>query len=562
MTVQDEAHLPSATPPRRPPAPGPTAADPGGPHQAQDDAVRSIPTSRVGHVLLAAAGVDRDVLAEVPEERHRYIGIGGTVVGTAALAAGSVAMLAATVLDVHGWAIAIPALLWGLFVFNLDRWLISSTHGMARRWMLIPRLVLAVLLGIVVAEPVVLWTFRSAIEQEIASQRADALKTTEDALVYCNPTDPTATAERQSQARCQGLALSLTPPPGLVPIVQAMRAELAKAEQASDNLRAQEAALSDRLQRERVGEQGGDTSGERGEGPLSRALEADLADLRSRLSAAEARTQGLESRLQEALGESSENSGTYAEGLQAAIEERLVAEREAFSAEPGLLERLEALGDLTGRHRDLFWARAFLSLFLIALDSMPVFAKAMSGKTTYDGLLHAHLLARERTARNSLTAEGDERAADITLDGFKRDQRRLVSRRQIEVRRDRELLRLDTERTADRNQHGGSDHEIEDALAEVPTGPLLTISWEQPSPERPRRNRFRRFLGPDDHEHRVDDPPADISRDHDDNDFDDEGNDGTIDLRDPRPDAGGHTGMPEWIDQLADDSGPFETADR
>jgi len=453
------------------------------------------PTRRslVGRLLLSAAGIDQDVLAEVPEERDRYMGIGGTVVGTAGVAAGSMALLVSTVLGVDGWLIALSSLLWGLLIFNLDRWLISSTHGVGRRRMLIPRVFLAIVLGIVVAEPLVLWAFRSAIEQEIATQQTVELAAKESDLRFCNPSDPTLTGERQADARCDELALNVAVPAATLQAIDALRQQLATAEGDRDLLRTQESDLVDRLQRERAGEGGGDTTGDYGDGPVAQALERDLDALRPRLDAAEQLVLARQQALQDALVASSATSGDFGQNMEAAISARLDEERAKFSDRPGLLERMEALGDLTGRHSDLMSARLFLTLFIVALDCMPVLAKAMSGKTTYDGLLQARLAARERAGKSSLTAEGDEWSAEIALRTFGQEQRRMVAKRRIEVDRDKQLLLLDTEQRADRAQHGGSDAAISDVLFEDgPVGPMFSLSWEQPPDDQGRPWQFWR----------------------------------------------------------------------
>jgi hypothetical protein len=461
-----------------------------------------------------AAGVDRDLLDEAPEERARYVGIGGTVLSTAGVAAGAMALLVSTVLGASGWAIVLPSLLWGLLIFNLDRWLIASTHGVSRRWMLIPRIILAVLLGIVVAEPLVLWTFRSAIEQEIVTQRTEDLDALETDLRFCNPVDATQRGDRQTLDRCDELVLNVAAPPGTA--VAELRAQLKTATDDRDVLRLQQVQLADRLQRERAGEGGGGTTTQRGDGPVAQALAADLEDVQRRLDTANVLVQQREEALTAETNESSESVGALAEELKEEIDTRLEEERATFSDPPGLLERIEGLGSLTNDNRHLFFVRWFLTLFIVALDCMPVLAKAMSGKTAYDRMLDARLSARERAGRASLTAEGDAWAAEIALRTFDQEQRRTVARRRIEVDRDKHLLLLDTEHRDDQARHGGSPAQISDVLLDEGSfGPTIEFTWEQSAEERGRSRspwRWRRGEAPmpraEDHRPRLPRWPA------------------------------------------------------
>ena len=78
--------------------------------------------------------------------------------------------------------LALPlALLWGLVIMGIDRWLITSIPPRgSRRWADrgCPRLLLAILLGSIISTPIVLRIFQPEINNEIAqidTQRANSL---------------------------------------------------------------------------------------------------------------------------------------------------------------------------------------------------------------------------------------------------------------------------------------------------------------------------------------------------------------------------------------------------
>ncbi len=70
------------------------------------------------------------------------------------------------------------ALFWGLAIMNLDRWLVTATHR-RERWyqnlfVALPRFVLALIIGVVISTPLVLWIFHSEIEAELKVMQARA----------------------------------------------------------------------------------------------------------------------------------------------------------------------------------------------------------------------------------------------------------------------------------------------------------------------------------------------------------------------------------------------------
>jgi Domain of unknown function (DUF4407) len=128
----------------------------------------------VGRGLRMLVGVDEELLRYVPTERHQYNALGGQILSTATIAGFSMIVALSQVLG-HGSPVIVPsAIVWALFVLSLDRWLLSSSTS--ARWtrrmsLLLPRFVLALLLGVLIAEPLILRVFQPAIEQELASHQ-------------------------------------------------------------------------------------------------------------------------------------------------------------------------------------------------------------------------------------------------------------------------------------------------------------------------------------------------------------------------------------------------------
>ena len=121
------------------------------------------------------SGADLDLLQNCSKsEQVKYAGIGGTVFFTAVMAfiASSYALF--TVFDSVYISIAF-GLIWGLLIFNLDRFIVSTIKKQGKPWreitQAIPRLILAVIIAIVIAKPLELKIFEKEINQVLLEQK-------------------------------------------------------------------------------------------------------------------------------------------------------------------------------------------------------------------------------------------------------------------------------------------------------------------------------------------------------------------------------------------------------
>jgi hypothetical protein len=175
------------------------------------------PGSRLARLLRALAGVQEPTLNWVPEERSRYTAMGGLVLGTAVLA--TISMFVAIHLVTGTFAASlIFAPIWGLFILSLDRWLVSTAPSgrVAERLMsYLPRLFLALMTGVVVAEPLVLAVFSREVEQAVRVEAAQESRILESRWRYCNPIPGTVESADMpgTTPGCQDFRLAL-PDPG------------------------------------------------------------------------------------------------------------------------------------------------------------------------------------------------------------------------------------------------------------------------------------------------------------------------------------------------------------
>lgn len=124
--------------------------------------------------LWNCAGADHQILKYSSYADHvKYAGIGGVVLATAVLAALSMGF--AMHIIFNSWFVTVPvAIVWALIVFNLDRFIVSSTgKGDGKEGMswpeiknALPRLAMAILLGLTISAPLETFIFQKEIERE------------------------------------------------------------------------------------------------------------------------------------------------------------------------------------------------------------------------------------------------------------------------------------------------------------------------------------------------------------------------------------------------------------
>ncbi len=132
---------------------------------------------KLNEFFWTCAGVNKRVLRQCPTEYAKYAGMGGTIFFTACMAALSGGYAISTVFD-NILASCIFGLFWGLLIFNLDRLIVNTMYSdgeVTISWRELvsglPRIVMAIFLGIVISTPLELKIFEDAIDIEIEKDK-------------------------------------------------------------------------------------------------------------------------------------------------------------------------------------------------------------------------------------------------------------------------------------------------------------------------------------------------------------------------------------------------------
>lgn len=132
--------------------------------------------------LWTCAGVNKQVLRQCPSDYAKYAGIGGTILFTALMAALSGGYALNFVFDNQNVAIAF-GIFWGLLIFNLDRFIVNTMYSDGKHSISwgelksgLPRIIMAIFLGIVISTPLELKIFEDKIKMEIEDEKHSILE--------------------------------------------------------------------------------------------------------------------------------------------------------------------------------------------------------------------------------------------------------------------------------------------------------------------------------------------------------------------------------------------------
>ena len=120
--------------------------------------------------LLLCSGANIHILWKTPSDWNKFSGIGGVILFTAIFATLSAGYALFTIFD-NLPAAAGFGVLWGLMIFNLDRYIVSSISKTSGWWnqvlMSVPRLILAIFLGIIISKPLELKIFEKEVNKQL-----------------------------------------------------------------------------------------------------------------------------------------------------------------------------------------------------------------------------------------------------------------------------------------------------------------------------------------------------------------------------------------------------------
>ena len=298
--------------------------------------------------FIFCSGANRSILNRTPTEINKYVGIGATIFFTGVFAAIAAGYALYTVFD-SMWLIIPIAIVWGLMIFNLDRFIVSTMKkkGSFGRDLLsaTPRLILALLIAIVIAKPLELKIFDSEIESELVLMEQENYKNQDDLVKTRYAAD-----------------------------IDSLKSEIVLLTSAITAKQNERNILVNEAVKEADGTGG---SMRRNLGPIYRTKRAAADKVQSELDELTAANTAL---IDQKVAQINELETSKANDLAA-------LERVSLS---GFAARIEALERASAKSQAIFIASIFITLLFIAVETAPVITKLILERSPYDYALDKH----------------------------------------------------------------------------------------------------------------------------------------------------------------------------
>ncbi|WP_424527977.1 DUF4407 domain-containing protein [Sphaerisporangium viridialbum] len=400
------------------------------------------PARGPGRWLRSLTGVSEIILDWAPEERPRYTRLGAILLNAGLLAALSMLVALEKFVDAPLGVLLVIAALWGWVIVSIDTWLISSTHGTrhgASAWIFVVRLMLSVVIGLVIAEPLLLKVFEPAIHRQVAADRVQERLGKESALRACNPV-PYRRLDDATASRCAAghLLLTVTSSPAAQAVaLKQTEDQQAKIRKQLDAAAKKLAAAEDLAARECAGKTGAGLSGRVGKGPncdhdrkVARQIRAD-----SKTDQYQAGYARLQSKIDTLTSQQKDAEQTY----DTQIDEAIKAKLPPTEGKIGILEEDKALGRLSAESAFVLVAQWLVRLLLVIVDCLPILTKKLAGSSTYDTMVDRQMSTNEDLyeAEDELNKQRDMAVKRIGLKQSERFERQGIEKVEAQDEADR-----------------------------------------------------------------------------------------------------------------------------
>ncbi|WP_374948384.1 DUF4407 domain-containing protein [Mucilaginibacter sp.] len=312
---------------------------------------------KITRFFWSCSGAHIDTLKKYPIEHNKYVGIGATIFFTALFAAMSGGYAMYFVFSGNAFAVGFAilfGLIWGTAIFNMDRYIVSSINkeGSTNQQILLasPRILLAIMIGVVISRPLELKIFDKEIRQKLKTAYLKGQHSKIDTL-----------QRTYNQKYAQELGKN-----------NDLKKEKDSLERDINRSRFE-------LNQEVFGDKTNQTSGITGYGTYAKQKATVLQEKQERLKTV---TDNL-GQMDQYLSRRKEFEGVN--GLRLFSEHQL----DSLANVAGFADRNWALGQLSytekgTRDLDTYLAIAFIGYLFILFECLPVFVKLMSPKGPYD----------------------------------------------------------------------------------------------------------------------------------------------------------------------------------
>jgi len=318
---------------------------------------------KIHQLFLWSSGADLEILNQVPTDKNKYFGIGGTILFTALMAsfAGGYAFFTAFKSQLLSVFFGI---FWGSLIFNLDRYIVSTfgvgdgKKSISRQELIeaAPRLVMAIILGFVISTPLELKLFEKEINAEISTQ----ISITNNRIIESGENDPVITRLRTEREELRGNI--------------ANRSKIIE-----DKRIFWENANKDKNDEWNLGK----FSGKKGKGGYYNDLKKIADDAEKEYIKIKKDYSSLNDKDYEKI----DNLDKRIKLQENSTLEDIENQKTVQAQNDGLLARLRALSKLTSEDNSLLFAKWLITILFIFIEIAPILFKMMTERGPYDDII-------------------------------------------------------------------------------------------------------------------------------------------------------------------------------
>lgn len=370
----------------------------------------------LNELLWSCSGVNKNVLRQCPPDYSKYAGIGGTILFTALMAALSAGYALNFVFDNTNIAIGF-GIFWGLLIFNLDRFIVNTMYSDGKHTISwaelrsgLPRIIMAIFLGIVISTPLELKIFYKEID---AQMQKDMKSQVDD---YVREDKVLLDSLRIQRERLREAPLD----PHVVGSLGSTDLEVQQKVSELSNLRKNEAELNNQIANLTYQIRKFDASHNHDDSIKAKQLRRSRAPIQGKLNNTRSQIRELDvivrtlSSDYKALMEKAEGQRekdlSRLDGRILSLENKVNSSETSYGGRlkenfGGLRAQMKAFSELRNEDKTTDIAAWFIMLLFVIIETAPTFFKMMMEDGPYDKLLKAE--------KHRIKVLSDKRISDV-----------------------------------------------------------------------------------------------------------------------------------------------------
>lgn len=390
--------------------------------------------------LWICAGADRKVLRQCPTDYAKYAGIGGTILFTALMAMLSGGYALFSVFDDVYTAMGF-GFFWGLLIFNLDRFIVNTMYSDGKvtiSWQEftsgLPRIIIAIFLGIVISTPLELKIFEDAIDirieqdkEALLNERISGTLQERDSIAQKRDEILNGVTMFDSQ-----IITSNTVTNGLLSDIKGLQTKVNGLNTSIKSLDAQIKPLQIRINnmdkdnptRAGISSKLGNLRSKRGALVSQRdQLSTQIRSKQGEAAASDANLRDLLNNKQSETQKESQRLQSAVDSLNLIVNEANVRHKDWTEAEikqkgsfrdkldieyKGFQAKMKAFSELKDESSSTYISSLFIMLLFIIIETAPTFFKMMIASGPYDDLLRAEMHRVKVLAEKRISDINDE----------------------------------------------------------------------------------------------------------------------------------------------------------